>query len=145
MSDRCEKGVAVDPEGIWYHGSNLQFSLLRSGSTVTQRRSLAEAFSHKPTVLCWEDELLDGDSEPGKGDILHNGRESGWLYQIDEEVVIGRDLYPHPRTTMAPNLEFLTARPLRVRLLGPVPAPSPEKIAASEERIAELLDERGRT
>ena len=34
--------------GIWYHGSNKKFSLLREGSTITPNRALAEAFSHKP-------------------------------------------------------------------------------------------------
>ena len=30
--------------GIWYHGSNKKFSLLREGSTITPNRALAEAF-----------------------------------------------------------------------------------------------------
>lgn len=145
MSDGCvpyPEGMEIDPEGIWYHGSNLSFSLLREGSTVTQWRELAEAFSHKPSILSCGDGPDSAGKEGqsgGKEKILHNGREAGWLYQIDEEVVPGRDLYPHPGTTMAPNLEFLTTRPLRLRLIGPVAAPSPEEAAASEERLVHLI------
>lgn len=36
---------------------------------------------------------------------------------IDEPIEIGRDIYQHPRTTMDKNAEFLTTRPLRVKLL----------------------------
>lgn len=39
--------IDIDPNGIWYHGSNQVFSKLREGSTITQWRALAEAFSHQ--------------------------------------------------------------------------------------------------
>ncbi len=97
--------LKIDPDGIWYHGSNVKFDILREGSTITQWRELAEAFSHKPTMLCTEDD----------GSIWHNGAEKGWLYGIDEPVEIGVDVYPHPRTTMDENAEWLTRRPLKVR------------------------------
>lgn len=98
----------VDPRGAWYHGSNARFDVLREGSTVTQRRELAEAFSHKPSMLVMEDD----------GSIWHNGSEKGWLYVVDEPVEIGADVYPHPRTIMEENAEWLTRRPLKVRLIG---------------------------
>lgn len=97
----------VDPTGVWYHGSNVLFTTLRVGSTVTQWKALAEAFSHKPTVLCTEDD----------GSISHNGMEKGYLYVIDEPVQVGTDVYPHPRTTMDESAEFLTRRPLKVRMI----------------------------
>ena len=100
--------LTVDPDGVWYHGSNVRFDILREGSTITQWRELAEAFSHKPTMLGIEDE----------GSIWHNGKEKGWLYVIDEPVEIDGDVYPHPRTTMEENAEWLTKRPLKVRLIG---------------------------
>ena len=100
--------LSTDPQGLWYHGSPLRFSELREGSTVTQWRELAEAFSHKPTVLGYDD----------NGSITHNGTAPGYLYVVDEPAAIGPDLYPHPRTTMDPNAEFLTRRPLQVRLVG---------------------------
>lgn len=97
---------AFFPDIIWYHGSNLLFEELRRDSTVTPLRALAEAFSHKPTHLCIEDD----------GRIIHNGTEDGYLYVINEKISSG-DVYPHPRTTMEPGMEFLTQRPLKVRLL----------------------------
>lgn len=97
--------ITTDPTGAWYHGSDAIFSTLRAGSTVTQWKALAEAFSHRPTLLCTEDD----------GSISHNGTAKGYLYVIDEPVQVGADLYPHPRTTMEENAEFLTRRPLKVR------------------------------
>ena len=43
--------IEIDPNGIWYHGSNKQFDVLQEGSTITQWRELAEAFSHQPNML----------------------------------------------------------------------------------------------
>ena len=99
--------INIDPDGIWYHGSNQVFTELRPGSTVTQWKELAEAFSHQPTRLSCDD----------NGVICHNGKEPGYLYRIDEPVEIGADIYQHPRTVMDPNAEFLTRRPLKVRLI----------------------------
>ena len=98
------------PDGVWYHGSSQVFTALREGSTVTQWRELAEAFSHQPSVLSYDDD----------GRISHNGQERGYLYVIDEPVRIGVDVYQHPRTVMDQGLEFLTRRPLAVRLVGQV-------------------------
>lgn len=102
--------IKIDPNGIWYHGSNVIFTQLMEGSTITQWRELAEAFSHQPTMLCIDDD----------GVITHNGEQKGYLYVIDEHIEIGKDIYPHPRTTMDENAEFLTKRPLAVRLIGEV-------------------------
>jgi hypothetical protein len=91
---------------VWYHGSPHQLSVLRKGSTITQDRKLAEVFSHKPTLVSMEDD----------GRIRHNGLATGYLYAIDE-AVRSEDVVPHPNTTMAPGKEWLTRRPLRLRLL----------------------------
>lgn len=99
--------IEIDPNAAWYHGSNLILAELKEGSTITQWRALAEAFSHKPTILSYED----------NGVIFHNGVQKGYLYVIDENVEIGTDVYPHPQTTMDENAEFLTSRPLAVRLI----------------------------
>ena len=99
--------IEINPDGIWYHGSNTMFGTLREGSTVTQWRELAEAFSHQPTILSYDD----------NGNISHNGKEKGYLYIIDEPVEIGKDIYQHPRTTMDENAEFLINRPLKVKLI----------------------------
>lgn len=99
--------IEIDPNAAWYHGSNLILTELKEGSTITQWCALAEAFSHKPTMLSYDD----------NGDIFHNGVQKGYLYVIDENVEIGTDVYQHPQTTMDENAEFLTNRPLAVRLI----------------------------
>ncbi len=99
--------------GPWYHGSNRLFDELVSDSTVTPWRELAAAFAHQPDLLSYDDD----------GRIRNNGTEPGYLYVIAEEIVVGRDICPHPRTTMGENVEFLTRRPLRLRLIERLAAP----------------------
>lgn len=99
--------IEINSNGTWYHGSNKRFEILKAGSTITQWKELAEAFSHKPSGLGYDDD----------GAIWHNGTEKGYLYIIDEAIVIGKDVYQHPTTTMDLNIEFLTKRPLKVRLV----------------------------
>ena len=99
--------INIKPDGIWYHGSNILFSELRPNSTITQWKELAEAFSHQPSRLSYDD----------NGVIVHNGKEPGYLYRIDEPIEIGTDIFQHPRTVMDPNAEFLTKRALKVKLI----------------------------
>lgn len=100
--------IVIQPNGVWYHGSNKVFTELKTNSTITQWRELAEAFSHQPSGLGYDD----------NGVISHNGTEKGFLYIIDEPIVVGKDIFQHPRTTMDENAEFLTKRPLRVKLIA---------------------------
>ena len=37
------------------------------------------------------------------------------MYVIDEPIEMGKDVYPHPGSTMDENAEFLTKRPLKVK------------------------------
>ncbi|MDE6387038.1 MAG: hypothetical protein K2L82_04415 [Lachnospiraceae bacterium] len=99
--------IEDDTDGVWYHGSNVLFSELRTNSTITQWKELAEAFSHQPSALEYNED----------GVISHNGVEKGYLYIIDEPVDIQNDIYQHPRTTMDENVEFLTKRPLKVKII----------------------------
>lgn len=99
--------IRIQPNGIWYHGSNMIFDVLKEGSTITQWKELAEAFSHHPTELGYDN----------NGTITHNGTEKGFLFVIDEPITIDIDIYQHPRTTMDKNIEFLTRRPLKVKLV----------------------------
>lgn len=99
--------IEVKADGVWYHGSNVIFSELRTNSTITQWKELAEAFSHQPSILAYGDD----------GVISHNGADKGYLYIIDEPVDILNDICQHPRTTMDENAEFLTKRPLKVKLI----------------------------
>lgn len=72
--------ITVNPDGFWYHGSNALFSELKQGSTITQWRALAEAFSHQPAMLNYDD----------NGAIFHNSVQKGYLYVIDESIEIGK-------------------------------------------------------
>lgn len=47
--------IEIQQDGIWYHGSNKLFTKLRKNSTITQWRELAEAFSHQPSYLEYDD------------------------------------------------------------------------------------------
>ncbi len=100
--------IEINPEGTWYHGSDKRFEILREGSTITQWKELAEAFSHQPSALGYDD----------NGVISHNGTKKGYLYVIEEHVTAGEDVYQHPTTTMDLNAEFLTRRPLKVRCVA---------------------------
>ncbi len=95
----------------WYHGSNMKFDTLLPGSTITQWRELAEAFSHKPSLLEYDDDKA----------IRHNGTQPGYLYVIDEPIVPGDDIYIHPRSAMDQAYEWLTVRPLKLRLIPELP------------------------
>ena len=99
--------IKINDNGQWYHGSNVIFDSLNEGSTITQWKELAMAFSHQPTQLGYDND----------GKIGHNGTEKGYLYIIDEPLVIGLDIFQHPRTSMDINAEFLTKRPLTVTLI----------------------------
>ena len=104
----------VKPQRIWYHGSNKIFEILEEGSTITHWKELAEAFSHKPTLLA-----IDDDNS-----IFHNGKEYGYLYIVDEPIKIGIDIYAHPKTTMGEGLEFLTKRKIKVKMIAHVGLPN---------------------
>ena len=54
------------------------------------------------------------------GAISHNGTGKGYLYRIDEPIAVGVDIVPHPGSTMDENAEFLTKRPLKVKLIPEV-------------------------
>ncbi|MDE6751920.1 MAG: hypothetical protein K2J59_04000 [Eubacterium sp.] len=69
-------------------------------------KKLAEAFSHQPSNLEYDN----------NGVISHNGVEKGYLYMINE-TIDRNDIYQHPRTTMDKNVDFLTKRPLKVKMI----------------------------
>lgn len=99
--------IDIVQNGTWYHGSNNIFAILKKGSTITQWKNLAEAFSHQPTQLAYDDDR----------NIKHNGIEKGYLYIVDEPITVGVDIYQHPNTSMDENAEFLTKRALKVKMI----------------------------
>jgi hypothetical protein len=113
--------MKTESKETWYHGSPLELTVLAVGSTVTQNRLLAMAFSHKPSLLVIEDD----------GRIRHSGEKTGLLYVVDEEVS-PEDVILHPRSSMAEGLEWLTQRPIRVQCLGVVEIEEGEMLSAVE-------------
>ena len=47
------KGLPMDDADnpLWFHGSPRQLTTLATGSAMTRNKRLAEAFSHKPTIM----------------------------------------------------------------------------------------------
>jgi hypothetical protein len=119
--------MEIDPHQAWYHGSPLLLTVLRQGSTITQKRDLARIFSHKPTVV----QVDDNDQ------VKHNGTRPGFLYII-ADVIAPDDVVPHPHTTMEAGDEWLTTRELVLQLIGPTEIVASEQFPEAE--LAELLD-----
>lgn len=113
----------------WYHGSNLKLYFLDSGSTITQWRELALAFSHKPKILIIQDD----------NSIIHNGQEFGYLYVIDELIDIDKCVCPHPKSTMDSGLEFLTNRRLRLRLIEEIGTVSKDYLDEADMIISKCI------
>lgn len=101
-------------DGAWYHGSPERIEVLLTGSTITRSRAVAEAFSHRPTLVSL--------GEGGEGlEVTHNGTRHGYLYVIDE-LVTAADVHPHPNSSYpGGGMEWLTDRPLRLRLIAELP------------------------
>lgn len=116
---------AIAPDKPWFHGSPLALTELRPGSTITQDRALAKAFSHKPS-------LVQDTREGGAGALTHNGRQEGWLYRVDEVVRDG-DVTPVPGSTMGDGQEWLTTRPLRIVVIERTTIGADELLSAEEE------------
>lgn len=103
------KGTFIDDKDslVWYHGSPVEMSLLRKGSSITRNRELAIAFSHKPTELSVSD----------NGTIEHNGKLEGYLYTVDEEL-LNDDIYVHEACLNDDPWEWLTKREVKLKLLS---------------------------
>jgi hypothetical protein len=105
----------------WYHGSPERLASIRPGSSITQNRALAEAFSHRPGLVSVSDDEL----------IRHNGLLPGLLYAIAEEVGPA-DVCPHPHTTMVDLWEWVTERDLRVCLTEPTTVRAEDLLTEAE-------------
>jgi len=97
------------PRACWYHGSSLELAELAAGSTVTQWKELAIAFSHKPVML---------EYNHVGGLIKHDGTKNGFLYSVDEPILEDTDIYSHPNTSMDEGVEWVTKRTLRLKKIG---------------------------
>ena len=88
-----------DYSRTWYHGSQEKLTRLRMGSSITQNKEIARAFSHRPSLL----------SVSNDGTIKHNGTVSGYLYIVSEEVK-AEDVYLHPHPANVDRWEWLSKR-----------------------------------
>lgn len=122
-----------DYDLAWYHGSPLELTVLREGSTITQNRDLARVFSHKPSIVAFREH----------GGLLgHSGEKPGFLYRVVAPIAED-DIHPHPTSSMDPGEEWLTDRELRLELIGPTVVRADERLAPDEiRRLQEQWEQR---
>ena len=116
----------------WYHSSQQELTRLRSGSSITQSRDVAKAFSHRPSLLSMSDKSLK-----------HDGVTPGYLHVVAEEIAPD-DVRPHPHPVNAARWEWLTRRELRLELIERTEVAVEESL--TDEEVAELRrkqEERG--
>lgn len=121
-----------DYSGTWYHGSQRELTRLRSGSSITQSRKVAKAFSHRPSFVSMSDERLK-----------HDGSTPGYLHIVAEEVTPD-EVHPHPHPVNAARWEWLTRLELRLELIERTEVTEGESL--TDDEIAELRrkqEERG--
>lgn len=105
----------------WYHGSPQRLTTLRAGSSISQHRNVASAFSHRPTLV----------SQGSDGMVKHDGILPGYLYRVAEKIGPD-DLSPHPHPVNVGHWEWLTRRPLRVELLEVTAATAADRLIDAE-------------
>lgn len=109
----------------WYHGSDQQLIILRAGSSITPKRDLARAFSHKPSLL----------AQLPNGRIQHNGQTAGYLYVV-AEALDPHDIYPHPHPVNVDQWEWLLTRDVVVHLVEQTALRPDEQL--TEQEIAAI-------
>ena len=57
------------------------------------------------------------ENKTAKREFLIMEKEKGFLYIIDEPITVDHDICHHPGRTIDKNAEFLTKRPLKVKLI----------------------------
>jgi hypothetical protein len=116
--------TAWDYDLPWYHGSPLELTALREGSTITQNRTLARVFSHKPAIVSFgEDGKLMG----------HGGEQPGFIYRVAGPITPA-NVTPHPTSVMHPGEEWLTKSELTLALIGPTVVREDELLSADDVR-----------
>ncbi|GCE09121.1 hypothetical protein [Dictyobacter aurantiacus] len=110
-----------DYRRTWYHGSQQEITTLRIGSSITQEKAIACAFSHRPSLISISD----------AGSIKHDGVVPGYLYVVSEEID-EHDVEPHPHPSNVTRWEWLTKRELHVRLVEHTYIPPEEQLTEDE-------------
>ena len=115
----CDYGLT------WYHGSQQELTKLRVGSSITQDRNVAKAFSHRPSLV----------SRSDGGEVKHNGVTPGYLYAVSDDIGPD-DVHPHPHPVNADRWEWLTNRELKLELIEQTIATDRERL--TDEEVAEI-------
>jgi hypothetical protein len=110
----------------WYHGSPLELTVLRAGSSITQDSDIARIFSHKPALM--------GGPHDGVR-FKHTGTADGYLYRVAEPVTAA-DVAPHPHPVNRDKWEWLIQREVRVELIERTHPREEERY--TDEEIAEI-------
>jgi len=108
-----------DYSAPWYHGSPEDLTVLRQGSWLTQFEEMAKAFSHRPSLISFEDDDRH---------VKHDGRMPGFLYLVDEP--IGPNDVTYLRDTA--QTHWQSTRDLRVRCVAELPFDDPPQLSAEE-------------
>ena len=117
----------------WYHGSQQKLTTLRVGSSITQNRNVAKAFSHRPSLLTQSED----------GTVKHDGVTPGYLYTVADEIGPD-DVRPHPHPVNVTRWEWLTHRELKLELIEQTVVTDEERL--TDQEIAEMKqkqEERG--
>ena len=117
----------------WYHGSQQKLTKLRAGSSITQNKNVAKAFSHSPSLL----------TQSEGGTVKHDGVTPGYLYTVADEIGPD-DVHPHPHPVNVTRWEWLTTRELRLQLIEQTVVTDEERL--TDQEIAEIQrkqEERG--
>ena len=117
----------------WYHDSQQKLTTLRVGSSITQDRNVAKAFSHRPSLL----------TQSEGGTVKHDGVTPGYHYTVADEIDPD-DVYPHPHPVNTTRWEWLTNRELKLKLIEQTIVADKERL--TDQEIAEIKrkqEERG--
>ena len=109
----------------WYHGSQQELTKLRIGSSITQNRNVAKAFSHRPSLL----------TQSEGGTVKHDGVTPGYLYTVADEIGPD-DVRPHPHPVNLTRWEWLTNRELKLELIEQTVVTDAERL--TDQEIAEI-------
>jgi hypothetical protein len=131
VDDRVERPEDWDYGLTWFHGSQVELTKLRKGSSLSQNRQVAKAFSHRPVLV----------SISNDGNVKHNGTTPGYLYTIVGKIA-AEDVRPHPHPANAAHWEWLTNRELDVELVAQTIVSDSERL--SDDEIAELRNKQKR-
>ena len=109
----------------WYHGSQQELTTLRVGSSITQNRNVAKAFSHRPSLL----------TQSEGGTVKHDGVTPGYLYIVADKIG-PEDVRPHPHPVNVTRWEWLTNRELKLELVEQTIVTDEERL--TDQEIAEM-------